>query len=56
MNIFETDRQAVADKIAEAASLEMRAARLRREAAELERHLLLGFTAQHKQPRLHRSK
>lgn len=42
MNILETDRQAVADKRAEAASLEMRARRLHREADEIERFLNLA--------------
>lgn len=36
MNILETDRRAVADKRAEAASLEMKARRLHREADEIE--------------------
>lgn len=46
MNIFETDRQAVADKRAEAASLEMQARRLHREADEIERLLNLAFHGQ----------
>lgn len=47
MSIFETDRETIANKRSEAADYEMRAARLRTEAAELERNLLLAFTAQH---------
>jgi hypothetical protein len=42
-NSFEIDRQAVADKRAQAASLEMQARRLHREADEIERLLNLAL-------------
>lgn len=45
MNMLETDRQAVADKRARAASLEMQARRLHREADEIERLLNLARLA-----------